>query len=277
MNTKQYEDAHNLATTVPRVISAVDTCPLMVVQYVPALGTGGSAATIAYVVASSMTFLVDGSTPAGADAIGVSGIIDTSSSTYNTMGELVDYINGRQAWRAYLVSALRIDKTSNMLAKAAASAIGDNGLTFYGDTSANFSANDPASAGTLEAISVAISGEKFINNGINGHVKDYEDGCENMLTYSEVQLTFSGTGTLSIYTGKQGEAETRIYHQTLTSTTEKDLGQANLEEVFAKAVCGQRLIVRAATTTAFTAVTKFNINGKTAVLNGSRLVDSVNY
>ena len=277
MNTKQFEDAHNLATTVPRVLSAVDTCPLMVVQYVPALGTGGAAATIAYVVASSMTFLVDASTPAGADVIGVSGIIDTSSSTYNTMGELVDYINGRQAWRAYLVAALRIDKTSNMLAKTAASAIGDNGLTFYGDTSANFSSNDPATAGTLEQFSVAISGEKFINNGVNGHVKDYEDGCVNMLQYAEVQLTFTGTGSLTLHSGKQGSAETRLYNQTLTSTTEKDLGEASLTQVFAEAVRGERLIIRAATTTAFTAITKFGINGKTAVLNGSRLVDSVNY
>jgi hypothetical protein len=283
MFLRQWEEAHALAGTVPHTQSAADTSPWMVCQYVPGLGTGGSSATIALIQASSMTFLVNGAAPAGLDAIGVSGVIDTSSSSYDTMGELVDYINGRSAWRAYLVGALRADGTSGLLAKSAASAFGDNGLTFFGDTSVNEAAVVPGTEAAYEQVSVAISGEKFTTNSIGGHVTDADDGCENMLQYAEVQLTFTGTGTLRIYSGAQGSTETMIYNQTLTSTTEQNLGRTGttqadgLNSIFLKATRGERLIIRAATLTAFSAYTKFNILGKTAVLKNDRIVTEDNY
>ena len=283
MNQEQIETARSIAPTVPQSQAAADKTPYIVIQYVPDLGTGGSSASIAYVSDSSMTFLVDSAAPAGADAIGASGVILTSSSTYDTLGEIVDYINGRQAWRAYLVAALRSDATSILIAKSATK-IPATGLTFWGDTSQNEGSIVSGTAAANEIVGAAISGEKFVNNGINGHVKDYDDGCENSLLYAEVQLTFTGvTNSLRIFSGKAGDAEVLIYNQSLTSTTEQDLGRTGtvqadgLNSVFLKAPLGHRLIIRAAAATAFSAYTKFNILGRTAVLSGSRIVDSINF
>lgn len=283
MHIEQYKEAWALAPTVAHNQTAVDTSPMMVVQYVPDLGTGGSSASIAHIVASSMTFLVDSAAPAGKDAIGSSGVILTSTAAYDTMGELVDYINGQAAWRAYLVAALRADMSSILLAKSA-TAIPATGLTFYGDTSGNDGAIVPGTAAAYEIVGTAISGEKFVNNSINGHVKDADDGCENALLYAEVQITCTGDAeNLRIYSGAQGSTESLLYTKTLTSTTEQNLGvtgttQADgLNSIFVKANRGERLIIRAATDTAFAAVTKFNILGKTAVLSGDRQVTEVNY
>ena len=285
MKENQIEEARNLAPLIPHNQSAADTSPWMVAQYIPDLGTGGTAATIAYVQASSMTFTVDAGVPAGKDAIGASGVILTSSSTYNTMGELVDAINGYIAWRAYLVGALRADLVSGMLAKTAASCLTDNGLTFYGDTSINEAAVIPGTAGAYEQTSVAISGEKFENYGVYGHKKDADDLCENSLMFAQIELAFSGVGTLRIYSAAQNATETQLYGQVLTTATAQDLGIVGAVDaprdgaagVFLKAKLGERLIIRAGTLTAFSAWTQFNIVGQSAVLNGSRIVTEDNY
>jgi hypothetical protein len=269
MHINQIEEARALASPVPHNITAVDTSPWMVVQHVPTLGTGGSSATVAFVVASSMTFLVDGSTPAGADVIGASGIVDTSSSDYDTMGELVDYINGRQAWRAYLVGALRADKTSLMLAKSATSCYGANGLTFYGDSSAS------------GEHSLAISGEKFVNNGANGHVKDADSQCENYMLYGNFLVTCASAGVgLRYYTGAQGSTEVQLGSTvSVTQGTAKEQGEANWSEPFIRSVRGERLVIRVlglSSTTSLTSPT-INVVGKTAVLEGDRMVTEDNY
>ena len=92
--------ARSIASVIPHVQSAADTSPWMVAQYVPSLGTGGTSAFIAHVLGGDITCTVDGAAPAGADAIGVAGVIDTTSTSLNTMGEVVDTFNGVQAWRA---------------------------------------------------------------------------------------------------------------------------------------------------------------------------------
>ena len=269
MNYTQIQEARELATPVTHNFTAVNTFPWMVVQYVPDLGTGGTSASVAYVVASSMTFLVNSAVPAGADAIGTSGVILTSTAAYDTMGELVDYINGRQAWRAYLVGALRSDNSSLMLAKTAALCSGANGVTFYGAS---------ASSGEL---SFAISGEKFVNNGVNGHVTDADDECENTMINGSFTVTCASAGIgLRYYTGAQGSTETQIGGTvTVTSATEKTQNSGNLIDPFVRATRGQRLVIRVvglSDTKSLTAPT-INVVGKTAVLSGSRIVDSVNY
>lgn len=281
--------ARSIASVIPHVQSAADTSPWMVAQHVPALGTGGSSAFIAHVLGGDITCTVDGAAPAGADAIGASGVIDTSSPSLNTMGEVVDVFNGARAWRAYLVGALRADLASGMLAKTRASAYGDNGLTFYGDTSENRAAVIPGTEGAHEQVSVAISGEKFVNNGINGHVKDWEDKCENSMTYGEFLLTFTGNTTdtvpkgLRVFSAKAGDTEVLLFNKALTSAVELDLGRTGtaqvdgVDDIFIKAPIGHRLIVRASTSTAFSAFTKFNVHGKTAVLSGNHIVTEVNY
>lgn len=281
----QINEARSLAVSVPQSQAAADKSPFIQVQYVPNLGTGGSSASCALVQNSSMTFLVDSSTPAGADIIGTSGIIDTSSSSFDTMGELVDHINGKAAWRAYLIAALRSDASSILLAKSATLCSGDTGLTFYGDTTQNEGSIVPGTAGALEIVGTAISGESFVNNGVAGHLKDFDDQVENSLLYAEVQLTFTGSdpNSLRIFSGKQGTTEVLIYNQTLTSTTEQDLGRTGtvqadgLNSVFLRAVRGERLIIRAAAATAFSAFTKFNVLGSSAVFKNNRIVSAINF
>lgn len=287
MHIKQIEEARSLAIPVPQSQAAVDKSPFMQIQYVPTLGTGGSSASAALVQDSSLTLLVNSSTPAGADVIGVSGIIDTSQSTFSEMGEVVDAFNGALAWRAYLIAALRSDASSILLAKSATICSGDTGLTFYGDTSQNEGSIVPGTAAAKEIIGAAISGERFVNNGINGHLKDADDEVENSLTYAQVQLTFTGSdpNSLNIFTGVQGSAEVLIYTQTLTSTTEQELGisgavdapRSGMQAPFITAPRGARLIIRAAASTAFSAVTKFNVSGKSAVLKNDRIVDAINF
>ncbi|GAG50924.1 unnamed protein product, partial [marine sediment metagenome] len=214
--------------------TAADTLPWMVVQYVPSLGTGGTSASIAYIVASSMTFLVNDAAPAGADAIGATGVILTSSSTYNTMGELVDYINGRIAWRAYLVGALRADLSSLMLVKSATICSGANGLTFYADSS------------NSDDHSFAISGEKFVSNAVGGHVTDADDYCENEMLYGAFTVTSASDAIeLRYYSGKQGDTETQVGSAVaVTTATLKEQGEVNLTVPFVQATRGQRLIMR---------------------------------
>ena len=285
MDLKQLLEARAIAKPVAQSQGAADKSPFLVVQYVPTLGTGGSSASIALVQNSSMTFLVDSSAAAGKDAIGASGIIDTSSSTYDTMGELVDYINGRRAWRAYLVAALRSDASSILLAKSATKIVADVGLTFWGDTSQNEGSIVPGTAAALEIVGTAISGERFVNDGLGGHQKDWEDDVENSLLYAEVQLTFTGSdpNSIRIFSGRQGVAEKLIYNATLTSTTEQDFGRAGtvqatgLNDVFFTAPRGERLIIRAAAATAFSAYTKFTVIGKSAVISNKHQSDTINF
>ncbi len=284
MYFEQIQEARALATPITQSQGAADKSPYLQVQYVPSGGTSGASASIALVQNSSMTFLVDSSAPAGNDAIGASGVIDTSSSTYDTMGELVDYINGRRAWRAYLIAALRSDASSILLAKSATLCSGNTGLTFYGDTSQNEGSIVSGTAAANEIVGAAISGEAFVNNGRHGHVTDLADACENSLLYGEVQLTFTGvTNSVRIFEGKQGFAEVLIYNQSLTSTTEQDFGRTGtvqadgLNSIFLTAKRGHRLIIRAAAATAFSAYTKFNMLGKTAVLKNNRIVTDINF
>jgi len=269
MHLAQIEEARALANPVPHNFVAVDTLPWMVVQYVPARGTGGASASIAYIVASSMTFLVDSAAPAGADAIGSSGVILTSTAAYDTMGELVDYINGRAAWRAYLVGALRADNSSLMLAKSATACSGANGLTFYADSSAS------------GEHSFAISGEKFVSNAISGHVTDAGGACENAMLYGSFNVTCASAGIgLKYYSGEQGSTEVQIGSTvTVASATAKEQGEANWSMPFVQAVRGQRLLMRVMGLSATTSLTSPTINviGKTAVLKNDRVVDAVNY
>ena len=264
MHLAQILEARALAVTVPHVLTAADTDPRIVIQYVPDLGTGGAAATVTYASETKATFQVGAAAPAGNDAIGNS-TGELLFSTYTTMGLVLDAINGTRAWRAYLVGALRQDSPVTLITAASASCIGDNGLTLYGDTD------------IADSCSIAISGEKFMNNGINGHVTDADDQCENVLLYAGVNV-FAG-GDLKLYTGAQDTDEVQMGADiTVALSTLKELGEANHTAAFSAANRGERLIVRftAQTAGAFT-ITQFHVLGKTAVLRNDRIVDSVNY
>ena len=271
MDLKQIEEARALAAPVIWAITATDKSPYMVVQYVPDLGTGGAAATLDVADArGTLTLTVDAAAPAGLDDIGASGVIDLTSTDYDTMGELVDYINGKIAWRAYLVSALRADAVGDMIAiGTAASCIGANGYTIYADSS------------VTKTESIVVSGEKFVSNGINGHVKDYEDRCENTLLYGAIKATCASVDSMVLryYTGKQGSTEVQVGSDvTLTNSTVKEQGEANLTTPYVQSTRGQRLIVRVVATSAQPMTSPvFNVIGTVAVLKNDRVVTEDNW
>ncbi len=268
MFVNQIEEALKLAPAVPRNINAADKTPWIIIQHVPALGTGGAAATVSVATAAeTITFQVDAADPAGLDTIGnTSGEISLVGTT-DTMGELADIINGTKAWRAYLGACLRSDVPSHLLNFSAKTCFGDNGATLYSDTT-----------DSLE-IGIVISGEKFVNNGISGHKTDFDDQCINQVLYGATKLG-DGTGviTMSMYTGKQGETEVLLGGaDTLTEDTQELIGDASGDLPFKSATTGSRLIIRAVTDSAFDAYTEFNFVGKTAVLANDRQVKEANY
>jgi len=267
MHANQIVEARKLATPTVLNITAVDEGPYMVVQYVPDLGTGGAAATVTVATAATtITFQVDAAAPANADAIGNStGEIITTQSTYDTMGELVDYINGRQAWRAYLVGALRADTPTHLLNFSAASCFGATGKVMYGDNSDSLD------------VSLAISGERFVNNGINGHVKDWDDQCENSLEYGAFTVTCASPAVLRYYSGRQGSTETQLMDDILlTTTVMKEQGEANPSLPWIQAERGERLVIRVVGLSPASPATvpTIHVIGTTAVLSGSRIVTS---
>lgn len=269
MHNQQIEEARNMAPYLSHTITAKNTSPWLVIQYVPDLGTGGTSASIAH-DNTSLTFLVDSAAPTGLDAIGTDGVITLSGTTWDTLGELVDYINGTSAWRAYLVGALRADKCSllaNKSATACTKSGTNHGLTFYSTTS------------TSLEVSLAISGEWFESYGIGGWHKEADEYVENILGYANVQLTFTGvTNTIKVYTESQTATGTTIYSAALSSTTAKELGATgSIEEPFIRGPIGQRLIVRAAVGTAVSAYTNFHVVGKSAVWKQNRIHAEKNY
>lgn len=269
MYTNQIVDARALATVVPHNITAVDKSPWIQIQYVPALGTGGAAATVAIAAGrDTMTFQVDAADPAGADAIGnSSGEVLLSASAFDTMGELVDGINGKIAWRAYIIGCLRSENSDRLLVRTAASVFGDAGTTFYSDSSVS------------KEISIAISGERFVNNGRGGHEKDFEDACENSMMYASIKGTSASLHVLRYYTGRQGSAEVQLATDIdLTTVVAKEQGEASFAETFIKSTRGERLIVRqiGVSNTAVTAPVH-HVLGKTAVLANDRVVTAINY
>jgi len=265
MRTNQREEAYQLAKPYPRIVAADDKDVAFVVQAKPDCPTKASfsACTIALVQDGDMTFRVDAAAPTGVNAIGTAGVIDTSAAAYDTVGELVDYLN-IGPYRAYIHAALRADDCATLLAKTAASCIGDNGLAFYSDTSAS---------GTR---TVCFSGEHFENNGKGGHKKDLDDAVENMIASININLNMSDNGTLTLYSGKQGVTETVIHGPvTLTDATAFEKNIDGLVGSFYKAAKrGERLILRCANdATEMGTITKFHTMGMSVVTSCKRIED----
>lgn len=271
MREQQINEARALAPKVALNLTAADTTPAIVVQYVPNLGSGGAEAKVK-VTTNGMYFEVDSSAATedcGADAVG-----NTTGwllfATYTNLGQLVDAINGHAAWRAYLAAALRTDNTSWMLATALTSVTGGSestghGKTFYFDNSASGHS------------SVVFSGEKFLNSGVNGHVTDDGDQCENTLYYGAFDC--NNDVYLRFYSSSH-TADTKLLadiSHTASSATYINKHTAEVEFISSKR--GERLVVRCAAITAAKAATPvtFQTLGKTAVLRNNRIVDEACY
>lgn len=277
MILQQIEEARKLATPVPQAITAVFTCPSFIIQHIPTLGTGGATAGVSAAGGEgALTFSVDSAVTAGADLVGTLGVLLMSG--YSTIGDVQDKVNANPSWRMILVGALRADIPTAIVAKTGA-VCGETGITFYHDSSSTYG------TGGHQHFSTAISGEKFANKGVNGHVKDDDDECENTLHYMTFTGTFASPGATSVgqyikyYSGKQGSTEVQMGGSVaITDATAKEQGEANVGDAWIRSKRGERLVIRMVCDCvgAVTAPT-INIIGSTAVLKNDRIVDSIGY
>ena len=272
MHSDKLNEARELANTVPHSITAADVSPMLVVQYVPSLGVLGTSAAGVKVATESFTFTVDGAAPTGVDTIGIGGLV-TASSTYASLGPFVDYINGLQAWRCYLVGGLRADVLTHIVDLTSIACSGDNGAAVYSDTDVS------------DEVSVAISGEKFVSNGKNGHVKDADDFCENICLYAFALIgdgsVGSATKAIKFYSESQSIAGVQVGGDfpITTPTTGAELGENSLDEPFVKSKVGERLVVRAVSSSGALDANSidFHVIGKTAVWKNQRVITEDNY
>lgn len=256
-------EAKELALPLPVAFTANDTCPAFILQYVPSLGTGGAAATIALVQGGDVTFLVDAAAPAGADAIGTSGVISSAAAASDTVGEFCNVVNGTRAWRAICLCRPETPM-ANILAKSATSCLTDNGLVFYLDTSV---------ADTTYIWSIPFTGEAFENYSAAGHKKDKDDCCVNSFVLARMTQDFTSAASAYLYVFKQGDtSSTQVLNKALVDATQTDWGNTDAPtDPFYTAPEGYTLVldIRSDAATAFTLLSAV---GKTVVRKNNRRV-----
>jgi len=130
----------------------------------------------------------------------------------------------------------------------------------------------------LISAAIAVSGERFENNGINGHVKDLDDHCENTINLVEANFVDSD-GTLTFFSASQ-TADVQI-GGALTFTAAgiaTYFGRNDPSDPYITAKLGERLIARVTfLTEAIGTPNRFHVLGKTAVLANDRIVTDVGY
>jgi hypothetical protein len=268
MNLEQLYAARQLASPLVYAKSGADASPAFCIQYVPDLGTGGAAATIALIQNSTMTVLVDAAAPTGADAIGTNGVIVTSAAANDTVGELQATFNAKAAYRFIRLGAIGSDAMSGILAKSASSCIGPNGLFFYFDGSVS------------KKIGIPFTGERFVDNGINGHQKDADNKNLCSINYFEwVSAVTVTNGTIKVYADDQTTpigGEDLLFQAASfpTAGTRRKYGDENPSIPWITAPMGKRILVQIYTPSSTTGPvpTAISVHGQVAVSSGAYLV-----
>ena len=272
MNPSQWKEAHEVAPMVHQNVVLQDTTPAMLVQFSPLLGASAvstTTCTIALVQGGDMTWLVDSAAPTGIDAIGTAGVISTAGATADTVGELCNVINAAGGPHRAICLCSPDVPSANLLAKSAASAVTANGLVFYLDSSV---------ADTTYLHSLPIMGERFVNNGINGHIK--ETNIINYFHYGQFTADFTSACTFTIKMFKQGDtAPTTLFTQAMVDATLTNIGHtANPMLPFIQGRQGYVLVAEWRSDASFdTDPTVCNIGGKSVVLDGGPIVTKVPY
>lgn len=105
-----------------KCLRVVDDSPI--VYRIKHVGTGTTQTpTVVISSTGSLITLTDGAAAATA--------IDLSATAYNTVGEVVDYINGLASWKCKLLDGLRSDASDNMMADATISSAVIDGETVW--------------------------------------------------------------------------------------------------------------------------------------------------
>jgi len=272
MTAEQIIEARALAIPYGQNYVGFDKAPCIAVQYVPDLGSEGAGSTLVgkmKITDDGFRFKVDDDTPAGKDLIAnmnASGWLLYAANT--TIGDMFDNINGSLALRAILKSTLRADLASNSLNAVEATVTGATGKVFFWDNTG---------AGLIVAGAV-ISGERFVNNGLKGHLKDSADEVENSLLYIAANMADS-TMVMKFYTASSS-AETQIGGSAswAAAGTEVETGATNPDDIYLSATRGDRMVIRVTTlTTAKGTPNRFHVLGKSAVLKNDRIVEDVQY
>jgi hypothetical protein len=213
-------------TTVNQYISADDVSAAILVKYV---GTATSA-TVASASTATMTFEVSAAAYTGFEcpvsgALG--GIIDVTNASCNTLGEVVDTINGNctgcaSDFRAVIVDGLRSDSSALLLTVTTAQATTAAGVKIPQDTSANFAVGETRAmipAGCRDNIQCWIGPTgKLLENPYGG--------TQTVLNYAIGVSTYgSGDSYLNIYSVKPSnkkagaETVTTLWHEVMGATT----------------------------------------------------------
>lgn len=194
-----------------------------------------------------------------------SGTIDLTNASADTMGEVVDFINGLADYKARLVGCLRADDadtTAALVAVSSQQAKVSGGLALAVDTSV--SKNLTCEISVLDGAIASGSTE-----GQVGFTSDSKVGAINALKELRATLTYSGGSTLAVYAVNDELKTSRLIFSTpigstLGATTVAGTATFGGDGIVGRR--GERLLVRATGVTTF-AVTNFNVLGATSTRN----------
>jgi hypothetical protein len=279
MDYSRWKMVHDNAPLIAQNITLQDTCPAIIFQFCGELGADASAATAAtcqFAQGASLTFTVGATTPAGIDAIGTSGVFNTSTGDYDSVGEVVNAVNDvGLMWRAIGLVAPETPM-ANLLTKGSASCITDNGYVVYLDSSV---------ADTEYLHAIPITGEAFLSNGPDGHVKDatVEDGGNgviNIFNYAKMSTDITTAGTLNIKMWKQGDTvSTTVLQEAMADDSLVNTGNYNHPELdFIKSREGYMFSVEWRSDASFNTDPDIcRVVGRSVVTDDSRIVTKVPY
>lgn len=237
---------------VSQFSAADDGSVAILVRYV---GSDASAdATMAVVQGGAITFEVDSTAYDGFEcpvsgALG--GIIDVSDGDCDTVGEVVNTINGNctgcsSDFRAVIVDALTTDSADDFLADAADQVTRTDGLPIYFDTSANFAVGETRALIPSEC-RTDISCFITPNGGI---IENPFAGQQTVVTWVEGYSTYgSGTSILNVYSVKPSnktdtsETITTMWSEAMGATTaNKQFTQFQYVPIYGRA--NEKVLVR---------------------------------
>lgn len=237
--------------------TGVDTTPALIVQYVPSAGTGGTAATVNCDGTSTITFQVDSAAPAGDDAIGTAGVIDISAAAYDTVQELVNYINSTKAWRAIGCGlSTRSVNTKLLTTGGAQSCIGANGYPLYWDAS------------ETDMINAVISLEKFQSNLPGGFAMNQKD-MKCILNHFTINAGLTGNGFVRIYYCNDRGVSQLAWSSAATDDTTISLNASGGLTPALVAPTGCRIVLELIGSTSVDDIAQFTVHGQAFSVDGA--------
>lgn len=192
------------------------------------------------------------------------GTIDLTNAAANTMGEVVDFINGLADYKARLVSLRRdddADTTAALVAVTSQQAKVKGGLKLAVDTSV---------ADQVSFEISALDGGIIAGNlvGDSGVGSDYKFNAQNSLRRVDATLTYSGADLFRVYeVDDEAKTDELIYTNTISAilAASTSAGSEEFPEPGITARPGRRLIVRLSAASSI-AVTQLSWLGFTKLL-----------